>query len=192
MDYDITIVSGEDDFYLADALCRELEKSGKRCLFNWRDEKNPLKPSPKIIRKSPVFCLLLCNDVLNNSNLKALAKMHSGMKEVEEVVLTTDKDVTIPTDWKNVRTIDATNGLTPGVINGILSGASEAVSATNISESRESVAQRKQEEDAISESREAKVRRKQAEAAKRAQDWEDFKRGFNGKGLLNDALNIFK
>lgn len=127
MDYDITIVSGTEDFYLADALCRELEKSGKRCLFNWRDEKNPLKPSPKIIRKSHVFCLLLCNDVLNNSNLKALAKMHSGMKEVEEVVLTTDKNVTVPTDWKNVRTIDATRGLTPNIINGILNGANETI-----------------------------------------------------------------
>lgn len=127
MDYDITIVSGADDFYLADALCRELEKSGKRCLFNWRNEKKPLKPFVKYVGNSPVCCLLFCNDMVTNLNFNAVGKMNSEKKDVDVVLLVTDKSTSIPDDWKKVRTIDATRGLTPNIINGILSGANEAI-----------------------------------------------------------------
>lgn len=124
MEYDVTIVCAANDYYLGEAVCRELEKRGKRCLFNWRDEKEPEKIGGKFVRRmSGNYVAILSNDLLKNGlPFKTLSEFQSKKKDIVTYLLQNDDKVSIPNNWKKYILVDARKGLTPEIVDCVAEG----------------------------------------------------------------------
>lgn len=123
MDYDYTIISEPDDFFLSDTIRRELEKRGKKCLFSsnlgrgWRD-------AFPYTYKSPIFIAVVNNEFINHPQTKTCVELNQADKDTKMTyVLTSEANLTLPKGWKKVEVIDVCRGLNMSILDTILEGA---------------------------------------------------------------------
>lgn len=135
MDYDYTIISEPDDFFLSDTIRRELEKRGKKCLFSsnigkgWRD-------AFPYTYKSPIFIAVVNNEFINHPQTKTCVELNQADKDTKMTyVLTSEANLTLPKSWKKVEVIDVCRGLNMSILDTILAGVTapqpESVTAEN-------------------------------------------------------------
>lgn len=123
MDYDYTIISQPDDFFLSDTIRRELEKRGKKCLFcsnigtGWRDAK-------PYIYKSPICIAVVNNEFISRTQTRICVELNQGTKDTKRTyILTSEANITLPMSWKRVEVIDVCRGLNLSILDAILAGA---------------------------------------------------------------------
>lgn len=123
MDYDYTIISEPDDFFLSDTIRRELEKRGKKCLFSsnigtgWRD-------AFPYTYKSPIFIAMVNNEFISHAQTKTCVELNQADKDTKRTyVLTSEANLTLPKGWKKVEVIDVCKGLNMSILDTLLEGA---------------------------------------------------------------------
>lgn len=141
MDYDYTIISEPEDFYLSDTIRRELEKRGKKCLFcsnlgrGWRD-------AFPYTYKSPIFIAVVNSEFIKHPQTKTCVDLNQADKDTKMTyILTSEANLTLPKSWKKVEVINACRGLNMSILDTILAEAlapqTESVMAENPEQSDE-------------------------------------------------------
>ncbi len=125
MKYDITIFCTENDSYLGDLICQEMEARGKKVLFNLRDMPQPDK-AYKCVYKSPVYIAVVNQEFLQEEHFKLLTKYESGFSDVATYLFINEEGVVLPKKWKKYELIDANAGWEDSMMNAIASGQSVA------------------------------------------------------------------
>ena len=121
MKYDVTIVCSENDYYLGDLICQEMEALGKSVLFNLRDAPRP-DVLHKFICKSPVYIAVINNDFLTVKNFVILTKYECTTSELKSYLFVNEDSMQIPKDWGNPSLVDANAGLDDALMDAIASG----------------------------------------------------------------------
>lgn len=121
MAYEYFIASMSDDFYMADAICRELERHGKKCFFNWRDSKHPEKLDAFTLAKADNYILIVNKTSLNWSYYKDSMNQRAGLAEGEDglwknIVFLNEDIEALPKAWGTMHVFNAQKGLTSGMI----------------------------------------------------------------------------
>ena len=137
MDYDYTIISEPDDFFLSDTIRRELEKRGKKCLFSsslgrgWRD-------AFPYTYKSPIFIAVVNNEFINHPQTKTCVDLNQADKDTKMTyVLTSEANLTLPKSWKKVEVIDVCRGLNMSILDTILAEAAAPQTESAMAENPE-------------------------------------------------------
>ena len=123
MDYDYTIISEPDDFFLSDTIRREFEKRGKKCLFSsnigtgWRD-------AFPYTYKSPIFIAVVNSEFINHAQTKTCVELNQSDNDTKVTyILTSEANLTLPKSWKKIEVIDVCRGLNMSILDTILAGA---------------------------------------------------------------------
>lgn len=119
MEYKYYILSTYNDFYTADAICRELEKEGSRCYFNLRDSKkaDKLPDSYNNIGGTTSLIAVVNNEFLSNHSLSSPVSFYSKKTSDEKVFAVQNGSVSeYPANWNSFRLVDATKGLNREII----------------------------------------------------------------------------
>lgn len=121
--YDVTIICTENDLYLGDLICQELEALGKRCLFNLRDAPRP-DVLHNFIDKSPIYIAIVNKDFFNtgNGNFVRLTKHESGFLKKPAYLFVNEDGVKILEEWGSPTLIDANSGWDDGLMAAIANG----------------------------------------------------------------------
>lgn len=133
MEYKYYIVSTPNDFYMSEAVCRELEKTGASCYFNLRDSKKKDKKPDKYtnIELDGTIIAIVNEEFINNSHLKNLISTYSSTGWLESskkvYILPNESISNYPKEWKKINVVDATKGLNQGIISQIISGEGTVV-----------------------------------------------------------------
>lgn len=123
MDYDYTIISEPDDFFLSDTIRRELEKRGKKCLFG-SDIGTGWRSAMPYVYKSPIVIAVVNNKFLNHVQVKTCVELNQGSKETEATyILTSEANLTLPKGWKRVEVVNVCKGLNMSILDTLLEGA---------------------------------------------------------------------
>lgn len=129
MAYDYYIASMSDDFYMADAICRELEKHGKKCFFNWRDSKNPEKLDFFTLGKCD-NCIIIANKTsvswdYYKYTMNRRAKLAEGDDGMWKNFVFLNEDIeAFPKAWGTMHVFNAQMGITSDMIFSMLGSAS--------------------------------------------------------------------
>ncbi len=87
MVYKYYIVSAPNDFYMSEAVCRELEKTGASCYFNLRDSKKANKtPDEGDKVGNSTSIIVIGNDEFFSNNDLTSAVLLSSQKTSEDKV----------------------------------------------------------------------------------------------------------
>lgn len=112
----VTIICTKHDFYLGDSVCRELEKRGIRCRFNWRDAENPERPEYSFIADSTKFIFVFNDEFMTDGALKEMVEVVAKDTPTNVILLCNDRKIHIPEEFKNCNVLDAATGLSLKVI----------------------------------------------------------------------------
>lgn len=119
MKYQYYIVSAPNDFYMADAICRELEMTGASCYFNLRDSKKAeQKPDAYDNIGNETSIIAIGNDeFISNSGYTSPISFYSKKTSPERVFIIQNGRITeYPNNWSAFRLLDATKGLNRSLI----------------------------------------------------------------------------
>ena len=121
MEYDYCVLSTPSDFYLADAICRELERDGKTCYFNLRDSKkkdaSPEQPI-KLLNSIRTFVAVVNEEFKSNSKLYmplngAITIKHDTVKTF---ILPSEPIYNMPKEWFKATQLDVSEGITKNIM----------------------------------------------------------------------------
>lgn len=129
MAYEYFIASMSDDFYMADAICRELERHGKKCFFNWRDSKHPEKMDAFTIAKADNYIIIVNKTSLNWDYYKYSMNQRSKLAEGDDgmwknIVFLNEDIASFPKAWGTMHVFNAQKGLTSDMILSMIGSAS--------------------------------------------------------------------
>ena len=134
MKYKYYILSTPDDFYMADAICRELEKTGESCYYNLRDSRkaDKMPDSYDKIGGETSLISVVNEEFLSNHSLSSPFSFYSKKTTEDRVFALQNGSIKeIPTKWNDFVWLDATKGLNGdliSVVKGELSIESKRVS----------------------------------------------------------------
>ncbi|MDE7345992.1 MAG: hypothetical protein K2N48_04525 [Muribaculaceae bacterium] len=130
MEYKYNILSSVDDFYMADAICRELEKVGSRCYFNLRDSKtaDKLPDCYDNIGSSTSIIAVVNDDFLSNHSLSSVIPFYSKKTSNDKVFIVQNGPISeYPAKWADFGLVDATKGLNSEILSIIRGDVSKDV-----------------------------------------------------------------
>lgn len=107
MEYDAVVVCAENDFYLGDMICQELEARGKRCLFNLRSGKSPRNVWGDFLKSSPIYIAVVSSDFLAEENFHTITNRKLNDLEVYTYLFINEENIEIPKNWTDAILIDA-------------------------------------------------------------------------------------
>ena len=119
MKYKYYILSTPDDFYMADAICRELEKAGESCYYNLRDSRKADKMPDGYdkIGSETSLISVVNEEFLSNHSLSSPFSFYSKKTTENRVFALQNGPIKeIPTKWNDFVWLDATKGLNGDLI----------------------------------------------------------------------------
>ena len=122
MDNKFAILCMPDDFYLGDALCREIEKSGVAPLFNLRDSKNPLYPNFREFTKVDILIAVINKKFVANKSFAKIVESHTclPLDSDKTFLLKNDGIEKFPKEWEECILLDARKGLELTIVEKVL------------------------------------------------------------------------
>lgn len=116
MKYDYCVLSTPSDFYLADAISREIEKNGKTCYFNLRDsnKKDPTNQIIDILNSGTTLVAIVNEEFSSTSKYKPLLKAALSILKnyVKTFILKSEPISNVPREWLRTSQIDISEGIT--------------------------------------------------------------------------------
>ena len=130
------ILSTADDFYMADAICRELGKAGKNCYYNLRDSKKEGKMPDAYDRiGSDTSILAIVNEAfMSNRRLVSPVSFYSKTTTPDKVfVIRNDIFYGYPAEWIGFKALDATDGLNKEMM-AVIEGEASAMDVITVAD----------------------------------------------------------
>lgn len=119
MKYKYYILSTPDDFYMADAICRELEKTGESCYYNLRDSRkaDKMPDSYDKIGSETSLISVVNEEFFSNHSLSSPVSFYSKNTSEDKVFALQNGSIKeIPTKWNDFVWLDVTKGLNGDLI----------------------------------------------------------------------------
>lgn len=116
--YNYYLISSESDFYIADSLCRELEKKGFYCFYNIRDSKKKDKTPDKFFNfaEDCTIITIVDYDFVEETRYVAIFDKLMEVSDYNFLLLKNGKDFEIPEKWKNLELLDVSEGLNREIV----------------------------------------------------------------------------
>ena len=134
MKYKYYILSTPDDFYMADAICRELEKTGESCYYNLRDSRkaDKMPDSYDKIGSETSLISVVNEEFFTNHSLSSPVSFYSKNTSEDKVFALQNGPINeFPVKWNDFVWLDATTGLNGDIISvvkGELPAESQSIS----------------------------------------------------------------
>ena len=129
MAYKYYILSTPDDFYMADAICRELEKTGESCYYNLRDSRkaDKMPDSYDKIGSETSLISVVNEEFFTNHSLSSPVSFYSKKTTEDRVFALQNGSIKeVPQKWNKFVWLDAAKGLNREIIS-IIKGEYEVV-----------------------------------------------------------------
>ena len=132
MKNDVIIVCAEDDFYLGDMLCQEMEARGKGVLFNLRDAHTPDNLGFRYFDNAPIYIAVVNGNFASVKSFMALTTHKMTDKTVESYLFVNEDDFELPRQWDSAILIDANAGWEDDLMDAIAANAVNEVIDTHV------------------------------------------------------------